>query len=527
MPRPNVLLIMTDQQRADTLAATGNGLIRTPVLDRLCREGVRFDRCYSPSPVCVPAGTAVITGMLPHRNGCTDNGGRPVGGRPTLMELLAGAGYERRAIGKMHFSPARSARGFDSMELSEEIPGSPEVDDYLTFLHARGFAHVHEPHGVRSDMYYIPQVSQLPAELHTTAWTADRACAFLRSHDQSRPFFLWVSFIKPHPPFDPPVPWNKLYRTVDMPAPFRPEGYAALQTWWMRHQNRYKYREGGPDDTFNRTVRAAYYACISFIDFHVGRILRVLEATGEASRTVVMFTSDHGELLGDYGSWGKRSFLDPAARVPLVVRWPGELPPGTVAERPATLLDVMPTALAAAGVSTDGLGLDGTDLRAVAGASGGRLILGQLSHGPRGTYMATDGRRKYIYSAPDDREFLFDLEAEPREDRNLAGASRAQRDLAVLRGALLARFQADGYTEPQDGASWRRFSAEPDPERADDDRIFQEAAWTDPWVRAAGYEQQWTGPERSAGTDGPARAAASRRGRPPAAVPTQPPLGSR
>lgn len=492
MRRPNILLIMTDQQRADTLGASGNDFIRTPVLDRLCREGVRFDRCYTPSPVCVPARMALLTGLLPHRNGCFDNGGRPAAGQPTLMGLLGAGGYTRRAVGKMHFSPPRSGLGFEAMELSEEIPACPEIDDYLTFLHGRGFRHVHEPHGVRSDMYYIPQVSQLPAELHSTAWTAERAAAFLRAHDQSRPFFLWVSFIKPHPPFDPPVPWNKLYRTVDMPPPFRPDGYRTLQTWWMRHQNRYKYREGGPDDTLNRTLRAAYYACISFIDYQVGRILRALDATGQADRTLVIFTSDHGELLGDYGSWGKRSFLDAAARVPLVVRWPGELPAGVVATPPASLLDVMPTALAAAGIPPDPHHLDGTDLRTLATRGVDRLVFGQLSRGPRGTYFATDGRRKYVYSAPDDREYFFDLRADPREACDLAGTAAVAGDLTALRTALVQRLRSDGHEEPLDGGGWRRFPPAPDPARADDDRIFQEAAWTDPWVRLPGYVQGWT-----------------------------------
>jgi arylsulfatase len=489
--RPNILLIMTDQQRGDTLGASGNGLIHTPVLDRLCGEGVRFERCYTPSPVCVPARMALLTGLLPHRNGCVDNGGRLAANTKTLMQVLGDVGYVRHAVGKMHFSPPRASLGFDCMELSEEIPACPEIDDYLTFLHGHGFAHVHEPHGVRSDMYYIPQVSQLPAALHATAWTADRAAAFLRAHDQSRPFFLWVSFIKPHPPFDPPVPWNKLYRTIDMPPPFRPDGYQSLQTWWMRHQNRYKYREAGPDDTLNRTLRAAYYGSISFIDYHVGRILRALDATGLADRTLVIFTSDHGELLGDYGSWGKRTFLDAAARVPLIVRWPGEMPAGAVSRCLVSLLDIMPTVLAAAGVDPDTHHLDGADLRAVMTARADRIVLGQLSRGPRGTYFATDGRRKYMYSAPDDREYLFDLEVDPRETRNLMGEAGAAEGAVALRNALIERYRVAGYEEPLEGSRWRRFPVLADPVDADDDRIFQEAAWTDPWVRWPGYVQDW------------------------------------
>lgn len=486
--RPNILLIMTDQQRWDTLACAGNPHIRTPVLDRLCAEGLRFDRCYTPSPVCVAARAALITGRGPHRTGCVDNGFSLAEGTPTLMALLGEAGYDTHGVGKMHFSPPRRSMGFASMELSEEIPGRADQDDFLTFLQSRGFGHVHEPHGVRSDMYYVPQVSQLPAALHTTAWTADRAAAYLRAHDQRRPFFLWTSFIKPHPPFDPPVPWNKLYRTVDMPLPFRPRGHRGLQTWWMRHQNRYKYREGGPDDTLGRTIRAAYYGCISFIDHHVGRILRVLESTGQAGDTLVLFTSDHGELLGDYGSWGKRSFLDAAARVPLVMRWPGRVRAGAVEPRAASLLDIMPTCLAAAGLEPSAHDLDGCDLaRGIAD----RTLFGQLSRGRRGTYMAQQGRYKYFYSAPDDREYLFDLEAEPREARNLVGHAAHAETAATLRRVLLDRHRQDGDAEVADGDQWRRFPPPPEPADADQDRIFQEAAWTDPWLREPGYEQAW------------------------------------
>lgn len=488
--RPNVLLITTDQQRHDALGAAGDPFIRTPVLDCLCAEGTRFDRCYTPSPVCVPARHALLSGLLPHRTGCVNNGGRFPEGTPTLMELLADAGYITHGVGKMHFSPPRRSMGFHSMELSEEVPGRAEQDDYLTFLHGRGFGHVHEPHGVRSDMYYIPQVSQLPAQLHTTAWTADRAAAFLRGHDQSRPFFLWTSFIKPHPPFDPPVPWNKLYRTVDMPRPFRPEHSRELQTWWMRHQNRYKYREGGPDDTLARTIRAAYYACVSFIDHHVGRILSVLASAGLARNTLVIFTSDHGELLGDYGSWGKRSFLDPSARVPLILRWPEGVAAGTVSSEPVSLLDILPTALGAAGVPLRHLRLDGQSLLSGGGA-GGRLLFGQLDRGPRGTYMALDGTLKYIHSAPDERDYLFHLTAEARETRNLAEEPAWAGRLHALRGALIDRFRQDGYDEPLQGDGWRRHGVLPDPADADEDRIFQEAQWTDPWPRVPGYEPAW------------------------------------
>src|SRR5262249_39925601 len=159
---------------------------------------------------------------------------------------------------------------------------------------------------------------------------------FLERRDDDRPFFLWASFIKPHPPFEAPTPWNRLYRCAEMPLPFRPEGYESLLTFWNRVQNRYKYRDAGRDDLLLRTMRAAYYSSISCIDCHVARILEGLGE--EIDRTLILFPSDHGELLGDYGSFGKRCMLDAAARIPLLARWPGRLAPGATCKTPVSLL---------------------------------------------------------------------------------------------------------------------------------------------------------------------------------------------
>lgn len=273
-----------------------------------------------------------------------------------------------------------------------------------------------------------------------------------------------------------------------MPRPFRPEGFADMQTWWMRHQNRYKYRESGPDDTLARTIRAAYYACISFIDDHLGQVLRVLKLTGMADRTLVVFTSDHGELLGDYGSWGKRSFLDPSARVPLIVRWPGHVAPSTVVGDAVSLVDIMPTAMAAAGIDPAPYRLDGVPLTE---REPGRRVYGQLDSGQKGTYMVTDGHHKYFYSSPDAKEFLFDLTAGAYEVTNLAGDPGAAPVLQSLRASLLTRLRRDGHTEPVAGDQWQRYPPPGEPADPDADRIFQPAVWTDPWPRTPGYVPDW------------------------------------
>lgn len=301
MTQPNILLIMTDQQRFDTLGAAGNPAIQTPQLDRLCREGVRFAAGYTESPVCVPARATVMTGWLPHRHRVFDNGYRLDPTTPTLMGRLRSAGYVTQAIGKMHFTPKREGYGFSRLWLSEAVPSRIEDDEFLADLHAAGHDYVEEPHGVRHELYYIPQVSQLPEHLHTTAWTARRTVQFLEEQrDSSAPFFCWTSFIKPHPPFDPPVPWHRAYLPTDMPLPVRDQAELAWHTYYHRWQNRIKWMDTFPDDNLLRTMKAYYYASISFIDSQVGLILDALERLSLRENTLILFISDHGEYLGDH-----------------------------------------------------------------------------------------------------------------------------------------------------------------------------------------------------------------------------------
>ncbi|MFC1715106.1 sulfatase [Candidatus Poribacteria bacterium] len=487
--RPNVLLLFTDQQRYDTIAAGGNDLIRTPALDRLCSTGMRFDRSYTPSPVCVSARYSLMTGLYPHRSGCADNGHPMDQTLPTLPGMLTQAGYQTRAIGKMHFRPVRHPFGFEAMELSEEIPGRVEDDEFLQHLVEAGYNHVHEPHGTRSELYYIPQTSQLPAEHHTTHWTADRTIQFLRDRDRSRPFFVMPSFIKPHPPFDPSVPWNKLYRAHEMPLPKRPELVDQLMTWHMRNQNYFKRRNAGVDNNLITAMRAAYYACISFIDYNVGRILDELEVQGELENTIIIYTSDHGELLGDYNSYGKRCFYDSAARVPLIVSWPGKIAANEVCDTPVSTVDLFPTIAEAVGAPWEENKVDGVPLqRILIGESSREYIIGQLNHKEHGVYFIFDGRYKYIYSAPDQKEYLLDTRTDPMETRNHALVDGGKPHLLRLRKALIEQFKKDGYTLPLEGNRWLENAPAklPPPTQSTGN---QDAHWTDPYLHVPGYER--------------------------------------
>ncbi len=453
MKQPNILLLFTDQQRFDTIAALGNPIIKTPALDRLVREGTSFQRCYTPSPVCVAARCATLTGLPPHKTGCVDNIPMPQN-QASFMQRLQAVGYQTHGVGKMHFTPdSRKLWGFDRRDYSEEI--SNDQDDFVEYLRAQGYGHVEDVHGVRSEYYYIPQPSQLPAHLHHSHWVADRSLAFLQARDPHRPFLLWSSFIKPHPPFENPTPWNKLYRAAEMPRPLRPQNYEQALTFWNHVQNRYKYRDGGFDDQLLRTMRAAYYGCISFIDYNIGRILAGL---GEAiDNTLILFSADHGEFLGDYGSFGKRAMLDVAARVPMLARWPGHFAAGTRCETPTSLLDLWPTMLAAAGDPSPQVDGEGDDLRRVAVQTEPRYVYSQFSQRQTGVYLITDDRWKYSYSAADERAWLYDLHRDPHESHNLVANPLYQAERSRLEAALLERFEADGYTAAVEDGQWRHY----------------------------------------------------------------------
>ena len=301
--RPNLLLIMTDQQRGDALGCAGNPHIHTPYLDALAASGIRFERAYTESPECVPARALLLSGQWGHRTGVLGNGQSLSPEAPTFVHRLGQVGYRTQAIGKMHFKPIRASHGFDRLELSEEIPwGSWEGDDYLTFLRRSGYGHVDEPYGIRHEYYYHPQVSQLPVELHGTTWTAERAIDFIL-HAPSDPWFLCVSFVKPHPPFDPAIPFLTLYDPEQLPLPIRSDG---PEGWELARAQTYSKWMESTDDNLARLIKAAYYACITQIDEQIGRIMRALSGSGARSSTLVLFTSDHGELMGDHRHFGKR-----------------------------------------------------------------------------------------------------------------------------------------------------------------------------------------------------------------------------
>ncbi len=475
--RPNILIIVTDQQRADTIGALGNPVIRTPHLDGLARAGTAFTRAYTPAPICSPTRVSMVTGLPPHVHRFTDHDWwhwEPPGGPPSpaphnppFMKLAHDAGYQTFAAGKLH----HSGRGWLTEGVEEYAGREPALSDttavlggYDDFLKARGYPEWLGPsRGLGSEYYMVPQATDAPPEHSRPHWTADQCIDFLRRRDPSRPFLLQCHFEGPHPPIVNPMPWALLYRAHEMDAPHRPPDYSDYQSRTNRYQNRYKCRDTAQeDDTGYRILKAAYYGNISLIDYNLGRLLDALG--DERDHTLILFTTDHGELLGDYGCVGKRCMLEASVRIPMLVAWPGHVPGGAVSAAPVSLMDMYRTVLDAAGIEGHRRSEEGRSLlESACRPDEERVVFSQFSKGWCGQYAATDGRWKYAYSAPDDREWLFELRDALVEGPNRIEDPAAAGHLHRLKGALLRRHApaVDPYSDAVEGDDWKRHTPPP------------------------------------------------------------------
>ena len=391
-------MIFTDQQRADTIHALGNENIVTPALDSIANDAVVFDRCYTPSPVCVPARLCMKAGQYCARTGNNNNNPNTVYEGEGFYKRFTDAGYNTCAIGKMHNSPVLyDQMGFRKRITQEEL--SHPDDDYTNFICNSPYKYVFDYCGQRSDMYYIPQISQLPAEAHPTQWIGDNCVEFIRNADtDEEPIFLVASFIHPHPPFAPPAPWNKMYRK-NVRDPFIPEDPDSYEDML---RNKYTCDALGISPRRLELLNQYYYACISFVDYQIGRIIAELKAKGIYDDTIIMFSSDHGDMMGDYASMGKRTMLDAAANIPFLLRIPGK--EHEIRHDPASLVDVAPTLLSACGINYDPAEFDGVDLM----TDSHDLVYSQYGNGTLGIYMVASGKDKLVYSAVGNRYFYFD-----------------------------------------------------------------------------------------------------------------------
>jgi len=467
--RPNVLFVMTDQQRFDTIAALGNEHIYTPNLDRLVQRGLSFANAYSTCPVCVPARYTARTGCQESTLRIFTNArAKPVHGQadtiegrcgPYLAKTMRALGYRTFGIGKFHSQPWDEDLGYDVYLQSQELYGSPEQragDAYASWLHREHpeYDHLECLMGERSEMYYMPQMSAQPADCAVEGWTGARAVEQLAVEDE-RPYFGFVSFVGPHPPFAPPIPFNRMYDPDRMPNPVRGDYEtdhmdqhiaASKTTMWAEDVT----------DSLARVLKARYYGEISYIDDCIGKILDAVEAREDANNTVICFFSDHGDNLGDHHAWQKATFFDTSARIPFLVSWPAQLPRDHRRPELVCLADLFAIATGAAGATEQ---REGIDLLGVIGGSAEPREAITACLGLPGEQvfkvMVRDSRWKYIFFANGGLEQLFDLDRDPAEIRNFA---ESRQDVCVrLREAAVAACRQPGARDALDGDDFKVF----------------------------------------------------------------------
>ena len=414
--KPNILLITTDQQRFDTINALGNERIFTPHLNWLCDEGITFTRAYADCPVCIPSRATIMTGLPGYKTGIVDNARHDLNLTNTIPEILTREGYQTRAQGKMHFVPFRRNYGFEHMELPM---------DY--FREQARLGKFPKEHGV-GENEMEPVISTVHENDSLTHWTVRRSIDFLETRDESRPFFLWTSFTKPHPPYDPPLNYWQLYEGMEMPEPVYgnwsknesdiPWGFMHYVTHRLNRVNRLT-----PSQV--KQIRRAYYACITHIDYSLGLLFSSMRELGLFKDTWIIFTTDHGDMMGDHHMGAKSLFFEASAHIPLIIRPPDGIPfnpdeTGSTCNKTCTLADIYPTILNMAGVPHPENG--GLDLmKAYADKNmKNRTIYSNMRNSFFGILKDS---YKYLWILYGGGELLFDIQNDPYEQNNLIGVA--------------------------------------------------------------------------------------------------------
>jgi arylsulfatase A-like enzyme len=460
--KPNLLLITVDQMRADCLSALSHPIVETPNLDQLTREGVTFTHAFSAVPTCIPAKTAILTGLGQRSHGRVGFKDKvPWNYECTLPGELAKAGYHTQSVGKMHVYPRRTLCGFHNVLLHNghshinpnkdaHAEALDSYDDYLPWLRERAGSHRDlQENGLGTSDSAMTRTWHLPEELHPTNWAVTQSIEFLRRRDPRKPFFLWLSFVRPHPPLDPPPYYFDLYAHEKLPPPVVGD--------WADQEDP---SGGGLDPAVTRGIvrserrlqraMAAYYALITHIDQQIGRFRKAMSDYGVDKDTIILFASDHGDMLGDHHMFKKTVPYEGSVHIPFILADPGNrlgIKRSGMDDHPIELRDIMPTFLDAAGVAVPSA-VEGKSLLPLArreDAEWRTYIHGEHAHKDRSHHYVTDGREKYIWYSQTGEEQYFDIANDPREEANLAADPQQAGRIAHWRG-ILAR-ELDGREE--------------------------------------------------------------------------------
>lgn len=470
--RPNVLLLCTDQQRFDALGCAGNPHIATPSLDRLAGQGVMFERCYVQNTVCAPSRATLMTGLYPHTHGLWANGVSLPPGNTLFSKVLADDGYDCGLVGKFHLAACFGHRterrhddGFRVWRWAVDPYPRSSQNEYHRWLRT-----------ARPDLWDAARdpadpltFDTMPTEAHYSRWIADETIEFLQSgREPDKPFFFVANFFDPHHGFGAPQEYLDRYDPDALPGPVTRPGELddkppvltdASHRSYAGHAK--GYREYSEQEL--KEARRAYYAMVTLVDDEVGRILDVLDASGQAENTMVVFTSDHGEMLGDHQLILKGPMMyECAVRVPLIMRWPGVLPEGERRDELVQWVDLAPTVLEAAGAPPLPRAQGASLLPMLRGEPWQRdwalteyRNSGHPYDPPVHTTMVRHDDWKLIVhhgepDRPNDGE-LYDLNADPQELQNLWGVpEHRERRLAMAEKLLDVMVTTEDRAEPRE-----------------------------------------------------------------------------
>lgn len=429
----NVLVVMSDQHNPKILGAAGNSLVHTPNMDALAARGTRFDSAYCASPICVPSRATVATGLYPHQTGYWDNAMGYDGAVEGWGHQLQRAGRRVESIGKLHYRNACDPTGFDAQHLPMHLKdGIGQV-----------WGSVRDPLPRRDNAPFMVSISG-GAESDYTRYDAavtERTCAWLGDADNHRePWVLYAGLLAPHFPYLAPPRFFDMYDPEKMPFPtMRPEHGHTRHPWVQTFADVLPGLDDANTEEERRRAAAAYYGLVSYLDDNLGRILGALEASGQADNTLVVYTSDHGDMVGSRGLWGKSLMYTESAGVPLIMAGPG-VAAGAVCETPASLVDLYPTILGAAGVEATGTpprpGRSLVDL-AAEGADSERVVFSEYHAmgAPSAAYLIRKGDfalHHYVGYAPE----LYDVADDPEQSHDLAADPSYAEVLENLTGEL-------------------------------------------------------------------------------------------
>lgn len=419
--QPNILIIHADQHRFDCIGAYGNRDVLTPNIDKLAADGVIYQNSFCSFPVCTPSRYSLLSGLYVHQHmGWTNHCTLPYG-LDTFPRILRLAGYHTKAVGKMHFTPTYLDVGFEEMELAEQDGPGRYDDDYHRFLMENGLAdHIDLMDQVMEYRQQAPDEywhrfgtieSDLDEAHYSTTWIGDRTVETLRQWNRGGNL-LMVGFTKPHHPFDPPAPWSRMYDANSL---------TLLPGWTkeclpldLQMHRGYFHNSTLTEDRLKK-IMAYYYATISQIDYHVGRMVEVLKQQGIYDNTMIIYTSDHGDYMGYHHMVLKGGYMyDPLMKVPLIIKYPGLQYAGTTCKAMVSNLDLASTILRQAGCHV-GKFMQGIDL--AENKAGRDLIFAESGMGTE--YMVRSAEYKLLLCRDREESQFFDLRKDPFECHNL------------------------------------------------------------------------------------------------------------